>query len=201
MGRIVNIYTADIRELKGEDKTYLSFLTSERLNRINRMAAEDEKLRLAAAGLLLAKYLDVNEDNQLAYNRYGRPYLVNDVRRFSLSHGGNYAVLAVSDIDIGVDIEKADRSARAVMQKFFLPEERSWIEEDLSEPRFAIVWTRKESIAKADGRGLAMPLRDVSALTHEGWHVESISFDGHVISCASKEAFDIKINRGHAGQK
>ncbi len=191
MSEIINIYTADIRALRDRKEDCFSLLTPARQERINKIRAEDEKLWIAAAGLLLAKYLDVKEDSQLAYNKYGRPYLVNDPRKFSISHGGNLAVLAVADFDIGVDVEREDRFAASVMEKFFLPEEKAWIKEALSEPRFAVIWTRKESIAKADGRGLAMPLQNTSALTHEGWYVESINYDGHVISCASGEQFKI----------
>ncbi|MCF3932400.1 4'-phosphopantetheinyl transferase superfamily protein [Acuticoccus sp. M5D2P5] len=103
---------------------------------------------------------------------YGKPYLVRRAGqadlRFSLSHTSEYAALGVTEgADIGLDIEAVRPVERALATRFFAHEEVRFLDTHLgpggrmSDPwqnAFFRVWTAKEAVIKALGRGLSMPL-------------------------------------------
>ena len=103
---------------------------------------------------------------------------------FSLSHGGDLAVLLISDTPCGVDVECADRAVserirERVFQRIFQREEAD------SERAFSWLWTRKEAVMKLDGRGLGLDPRCFSVLA------ERTQLSGRKIALATQ------IVRGH----
>jgi len=88
--------------------------------------------------------------------------------RFNLSHsGGLVACLVTLGVDVGVDVESTQRNLdmTRLADRFFSPEEANDVRaltgaERLE--RFFAYWTLKEAYLKARGRGLSIPLRQVS---------------------------------------
>ncbi|WPB58961.1 4'-phosphopantetheinyl transferase family protein [Xylophilus sp. GOD-11R] len=73
---------------------------------------------------------------------------------FSLSHGDGRVVSAVSRTGpIGVDVEAVENLSAQAFGYFLNENERAWAGHDPR--RFYSIWTRKEAVAKAAGRGLA----------------------------------------------
>ena len=100
-----------------------------------------------------------------AYNAYGKPRLAGDFGiRFSTSHSHGLILLAFArDRDVGVDIERvrADLGLEEIAASWFSPREIATLHSlrnDLREQAFFACWTRKEALAKAEGKGLALPL-------------------------------------------
>jgi 4'-phosphopantetheinyl transferase len=101
----------------------------------------------------------------------GKPHL--DARRhrpplhFSLSHAGELALIAVSDREVGVDIEqqRAPSDADALVLRYFSSSERAAY---FALPRaeraraFMAAWTVKEAYLKACGAGLSRGLDSFS---------------------------------------
>lgn len=111
---------------------------------------------------------------------------------FSLSHhSGSFAVLAVSDVPVGVDIEPVKNRKPIIPRRFFLPDELEWLGEDPSPERFVYLWTRLEAALKADGRGFDLENRDFSVL-EEGkpWYFRTVEYEGHILTCAAAEPFE-----------
>ena len=78
---------------------------------------------------------------------------------FNLSHTGGWIALGIcQDGRIGVDIETVDPTfpALEIAAEFFLPEEREWISQGTVD-RFFHLWTAKEALMKASGRGMSLP--------------------------------------------
>ncbi|WP_328451089.1 4'-phosphopantetheinyl transferase superfamily protein [Streptomyces sp. NBC_00386] len=71
---------------------------------------------------------------------------------FSLSHAGGLAVVAVSDRSVGLDVEDATAGERPLVTA--LTERERAICLDYAD--FARLWTRKEAVLKAVGKGLAV---------------------------------------------
>ena len=89
--------------------------------------------------------------------------------RFSLTHSGERFIIALAlNMDPGVDVERIRprRDLARLMRRFFSQSERDAVAE-APDPLLAFyrVWTRKEAIIKADGRGVSLGLDrfDVSA--------------------------------------
>jgi 4'-phosphopantetheinyl transferase len=93
---------------------------------------------------------------------FGKPFIPGTFK-FSISYSGNFAVCAVSTVNqLGVDIEIIKDINYPEFSKYFNDAEWSRIiySED-PQRSFFHYWTRKESVLKADGRGLYVDLRDV----------------------------------------
>lgn len=86
----------------------------------------------------------------------GKPYFADLPLRFSLSHSGGEAIIAVSDREIGADIQKMRPVDLRLAERFFTAREKEYVGEDVS--RFYEVWTKKEAYGKWQGSGLAAVL-------------------------------------------
>ena len=76
-------------------------------------------------------------------------------------HSGDYVVCAVSDREIGIDIEKRAKARMEVAGRFFHGEEVAqlkMLEEDKQDQLFFNYWSVKESFLKYIGTGLTRPL-------------------------------------------
>lgn len=95
-------------------------------------------------------------------NEYGKPYLEGEeALYFNISHSGSYLVLALSDQEVGIDIEKPRKGRLKVADRFFHPEEIRHMKslgETEAEDLFFFFWTVKEAYLKYTGQGLARSL-------------------------------------------
>ena len=122
----------------------------------------DAAARCLAAGALTAGVLRLRED-ALRAGPYGKPEAPGVF--FSLSHSGDYALLAVSDSDVGADLEQIRPAPERVAARVFTPDEQCWLADGTDyDTRFFTLWTLKESLLKACGRGLTLPLQSLDVL-------------------------------------
>jgi 4'-phosphopantetheinyl transferase len=96
---------------------------------------------------------------------------------FNLSHSGDRALYAVAHREVGVDLERLDRSANhaAVIERVCTP--REWaafqaLPVERLQSAFFACWTRKEAIAKALGDGLAGGLRTLEVCCRADAHAD-----------------------------
>jgi 4'-phosphopantetheinyl transferase len=92
----------------------------------------------------------------------GKPVLT-DGPHFSLSHSHERTMLAISDAEVGCDIEWVGTEAdwRRIAEGLFAPAERdalASLPDDLGRRAFFDCWARKEAFVKAIGEGLSYPL-------------------------------------------
>lgn len=101
---------------------------------------------------------------RFAIGSHGKPRLEVDADlRFSLSHSGERAVLAVSpNREVGVDVEQERTiDALELARHYFSPREYAALASLPARevnPAFFRCWTRKESFLKALGLGLSYPI-------------------------------------------
>lgn len=136
----------------------------------------------------------------LQYSDFQRPYFDLDVD-FSIAHSGDYVLCAVSDsMTIGVDIERIRPIALAEMQLSF--SEKEWEEITKSQnPNRQLFdhWTRKEAVAKADGRGMSVAheieLLDAQArVENVTWYLRKLVIDeGYCAYVATSEVTETKL--------
>ena len=129
----------------------------ERMRKISRLAREEDRLRSLAAGLLLCDVLGAPE---ILYEEGGKPR-ASGGPHFSLSHSGDYALLAVDGGPVGVDTEKWETwfgdEWPALSRALFHEEERIALTKNgtPSVEMFFDMWTLKESYLKMLGTGLS----------------------------------------------
>ena len=180
----VKLYLTNVRELSGHLDKGLNLLTPRRREETTAFVEEKDRLLHLAAGLLLRNVLYVTRDEDLVYGEFDKPELADGRVHFSLSHAGYYAVLAVSEHPVGVDIEPIAKP-QILPRKMLTAEEMQWLEEHPSAEDFCLIWTRLESALKAEGCGLALEQREFSLLSGGApWYWDTLIYDGHLLTCA-----------------
>lgn len=128
---------------------------------------KDRQLSLFGKLLLMevAKNFGLEKDilNQISYTAYNRPYLKGDID-FNISHSGSCVILAMSNMGkVGIDIEEVKAIDIEDFQVFFTLEEFTDIRQSVdSRTSFYHWWTQKESLMKADGRGMNISPNEIS---------------------------------------
>ena len=101
------------------------------------------------------------EDNclsKLQFNRYGKPFIDQNTF-FNLSHSGHIVICAFSEEEIGIDIEEIKEIKTENFAKIFTNEEKDSLKKSCNQTKdFFRYWTFKESVIKAIGKGLSIPL-------------------------------------------
>ena len=96
-------------------------------------------------------------------DKYGKPSLsgIPSAPQFNVSHSGDCVLIGVSVGPCGVDVERSHRrlSEHSIAERFFCPREVKWLRR--TKNGFLRLWTMKEAVIKAVGRGLSVPLSDV----------------------------------------
>lgn len=161
------VYAIPVSAVNPDDGASRARLSRGRLEQIDRRRGAARAQSFAASLLLeyaVAQHFPwVVHPLAISIAEGGKPYLVSEPNlHFSLSHSANWAVCAVSDHPVGVDIERCEPGRRDVASRFFHKEEVRYLNTLLPSARddaFYKLWTLKESFVKSTGRGLDLPLR------------------------------------------
>ena len=97
-------------------------------------------------------------------NKYGKPYFKDSDFGFNISHSGEYIVCVISTDEkqnLGIDIEENKPIVLEDFNNVFTKDEQKEISE---QGNFQTFWTRKEAVAKADGRGILIPFNTIDTL-------------------------------------
>lgn len=93
------------------------------------------------------------------YGERGKPYFENLPLYFNLSHSGDYVLCAVSDGEVGADIQKFQPVDEMKLAKRFFSESECQAMARCEETKerqclFFRLWTRKEAYGKLTGEGI-----------------------------------------------
>ena len=116
----------------------------------------DDKLR-SFLGRLSLKELDNNyNENIIKFNKYGKPYFIDNHIFFNISHSYDYVISVTSNNLIGVDIEKIREVNINTINQFATKNEKKYIlssKENIYKRLFQI-YTLKEAYFKMIGTNL-----------------------------------------------
>lgn len=179
------LFLLNIRELTDAEeeeelwRTVREKIDSCRRKKLEKYACRKDRAACAGAGLMLqwaavnrqaagGRYLSLEEclsventvDFRYTFTGAGKPSVEGYPFHFSLSHSGEYVLLAVSSHEIGADIQKIVKmDTERLAKRFFTPDEQKEIDgSDNPGETFFSVWTRKEAYAKYTGEGMARML-------------------------------------------
>lgn len=178
---MLRIYTADIAAL--EFSAALPLLSPYRRERLERTRGSLAKKQGAGAELLLhiaLRELGISALPEIEADENGKPRFLKGGLFFSLSHSGSRALCAVSDRELGADLQEKKSGGERLVRRFFAPDEQAYI---FSAPdrdeAFTKIWAKKESYAKALGLGLKLPMESFSVFAlPEPWRLWSRETDG-----------------------
>lgn len=114
--------------------------------------------------------------------KYGKPcFRIHPEVRFNISHSGDLVICAVSDFEIGIDIqEKSRMNTDRIAKKIMSPaEHKKYLESSERQDFFYRVWVMKESYVKWTGDGIT---RELHSLPMNGWH-QFLYVDHRFASC------------------
>jgi 4'-phosphopantetheinyl transferase len=171
----VDIWKIKIFSEKRLLNLFLQMFNKEETEKALRYRSEEDKLRYifgrGALRFLLGKYLNKFPNTiQFALGADKKPLLnknSGDNMHFNISHSGDFVLIAISNSEVGVDIEKIspDFSYKEILQSNFSKEEIDFIQNSLHAiESFYLLWTRKESLVKATSKGLIDNLNLISVL-------------------------------------
>ncbi|MBP7174335.1 MAG: 4'-phosphopantetheinyl transferase superfamily protein [Cloacibacterium sp.] len=86
--------------------------------------------------------------HKILYQGNGEPYLSPHTHHISISHSFPYAVLAISEKKIGIDIEKIQPKISKLKHKFLYKTELEWTKNDRETEYLSAIWAIKESLYK-----------------------------------------------------
>ena len=161
------VYAIPVSAVDPDDSASRARLSRGRLEQIDRRRGTARSQGFAASLLLeyavAQHYPSIVHPLSISIAEGGKPYLINEPNvHFSLSHSAGWAVCALSDHPVGVDIERCEPGRRDVAARFFHKDEVRYLNSLLPSMRddaFYKLWTLKESFVKSTGRGLDLPLR------------------------------------------
>ena len=180
------IYLFDqLAQYTDEDyEAHLTSLPQWRKEKALRYKKLDDRKRSVLAFVLLQRALreeyGITEIPEFVYNEFGKPSLPNLPIHFSLSHCKDAVACAVSDCNIGIDVETIvaynPDVARRVCTASELEVLRCSSQKDLD---FTTLWTKKEAVVKFEGLGLSM---DLKKLEMSKYCIDSICCGKFVLS-------------------
>ena len=138
----------------------LKQVSYERYQKVTSLKIKEEQKRSLAAGLLLESILKERgyDPEKMVREESGRLFLP-EVQNFyfSIAHSGEYAVCAIADLPVGVDIQQKKDTKMKLARRFFQSKEADHIDKQPVEKQqdlFFRYWTGKESYLKLTGKGL-----------------------------------------------
>ena len=179
MGNNVDIWKVNIASNLHLLNNFLAIMHPEEIVRADRYYHVRDKNRFiisrGALRNILGKYLNIPASSVefgMGYNK--KPHIKNatgNKHYYNMSHSGDWILIAVSNSAIGADTEFINQaySYKDVLQDNFSSEEIAYISQASSIERFFMLWTRKEALTKATGKGLDEDLKQIPCL--DGIHL------------------------------
>ena len=178
-------------QLKSKDQKILSLLTKYEKDRFNKIKNEKRRIEYIA-GIIAAKelYLSIqkgdskNKDVEIRKEEKGKPFFFDLKTKsdanvhLSITHSGEFAIAAVDESPIGIDIEQIEERSEAFYKEAFTDKERDSISANAE--KGTIYWTIKEAITKALGEGLHLNLHDIEISEDKDKSSYSIGFSSNI---------------------
>ena len=142
------LFITDIRKISFDR---VGELSPERAERVQRCRRADDKLRCIAGGLFMNKFLG---GAKITVNKFGKPECDNGLC-FNISHSGSYALFALSESEVGCDIEEIRFLNGIRLGKIvFCDNEMKLLGNAFDRlGTFFELWTKKEALLKCMGDG------------------------------------------------
>ena len=160
---------------------YYGQVSPARRRKIDSFRRDRNRLLSLGAGILISHVLSAagTDEDALAAGKYGKPYLPDADLFFNLSHAGTLAACAVSDAEVGLDIEKHRKFSEPLIRHILCEEERPLLDTGCEDPdiRLTQLWTVKESVMKYYGRGLSLLPTDIRICSADPLRVQC-EYDG-----------------------
>lgn len=142
-------------------KYFYKFIYQEKKDKIKKYKKKMRKIQAITGEILLKNLLKKHykidyKDLTFYLNKYNKPYIKNKNIYFNISHSYNYVAVAISNKEIGIDIEKIRPTNINTINYFATDNEIKYILEDKTKitRRLFTIYTLKEAYFKMKGTNL-----------------------------------------------
>lgn len=158
---MLKLYIADVTDVNIDESTLNSFPKA-RIEKINKLKKQSDKILSYGAGVLINKYVLKGDKSTYYTGENGKPYSTTG-DFFSVSHSGNYIALAVSDKEVGCDIQISNEREYLKIAKFVFHKNEIELlnSTDDKKATFFEIWTKKEAFLKLLGTGFQRKATDI----------------------------------------
>ena len=105
-----------------------------------------------------------NISESIVYNKYGKPDFSNFNKHFNISHSGNFVIIAISNYEIGIDIQKIveydDMKLNKMIKHIYSDNDYNYYNQN-DNITFSEIWSIKEAYLKCIGIGLIKNIKDI----------------------------------------
>lgn len=181
----IHVWTVNLTLTPEQEGTLWLWLSEDEKVRAQRFHFPIHRRRFIAARAtlryILSLYLSLAPERIVfAYNEHKKPSLHTHALQFNLSHSHDMAIIGISlEHAIGIDIEKIEVDNKLdLAQRFFSLQEVAALlalPHPERTPAFYRIWSRKEALIKAVGKGLIIPLDQFSVSANDT--PETIAWD------------------------
>ena len=186
---MVHVYVTSIIGLPDpmEVPEIMAELPEERKEKIQRYKLAEDRKQSLGAGLLLKKALLMHaiSADKIIYGENDKPKIEGIC--FNLSHSHDMVVCAISEKEVGCDVEKIKKVKGKIAEHFFTKNEAAYLQalgEEERQNEFFRIWTLKESYLKMTGEGMKLALNQFEFVFGEGVKVLR---NGEICNCFIKE--------------
>ena len=193
---IIRLLIADIQLGYSNRHFLLKTLSEEQKEKALQFKNEKDQTR----SLISSYLINSLSSEKLLKKELGKPYFENGPY-FNVSHSGKYIVMAISENEVGVDIEENVEKDMSSLIRIFNEAEAKMIKEHAD---FYYLWCAKESLIKCFGGSVgqikevpSLPLNGLKTFKGKDYQSQTLLFDKHIISITNegKEPFEIKIEK------
>lgn len=194
----MTVYLMSVTEAKKIGKKFCIENFPIRYEKAMRKKNKNDAMLSVASGTLISSVLKISEAD-IKLNEHGKPYTDAQKIHFSISHSGEYAAAAVSNGEIGIDIELVKKRNYKLAKKICTADEYKWLSKDY-EAGFFRLWTLKESVLKAAGTGFSASPKNFSLMPYlmngerinagnMNLYAKSMYYGGYCISAVCEDEF------------
>ena len=181
---MIYIYNSIADYSDGQYQINLNSLPQWRKEKALQYKKLNDRKRSVLAFVLLERALreeyGITEVPEFVYNEFGKPSLPNLPIYFSLSHCKDAVACAVSDHNIGIDVESIVSYNTDVARRVCTAAELEMLEQsENKDAEFIKLWTVKEAISKYEGMGLSLPFAEID--TQKYLTCSKIIFDRNLV--------------------
>lgn len=185
---IITIYYINIEDVSWKEiSSMLSIVSKQEKQKILEMQHEKDRCLSLVGKLLLLYSLNqnsiqkVNRLPKLVYTSYGKPQWKNISSFFNITHSGNMVACAYGyDKNIGIDIELIKNYSIDMFAEILTLKEYEQLKKSNNIIKLIQIWTIKEAVLKADGRGF---YADPQKIVIQG---NKVHFENRILSIQSK---------------
>ena len=193
---IVRLVVLDVEIAFRHKKVLLESVNEKQKEKALRYKNEIDQIRSLSSSYLMNSL----SKEAILFNDTGKPFFEKGPF-FNISHSGKYIVMAVSNKEIGVDIEEDVKKDMSMLVSIFNEAEAKMLKEHSD---FYYLWCAKESLIKCMGSSInkikeipSLPLNGIKTFKGKDYQCQTFVYDKHIVSITreSNEQFEIKTER------